>query len=153
MQTVEIRKIVVEVPIKAPVEKTWKIMFEQLPEWWPKDFLCYAEAEKIRFEPWAGGRLYEEAPDGRQILWSTLISIEPGRAMDFVGYMTPSYGGPSMTMYRLEVKPTDTGDTLFKLTDVVMGRTDDEHEASLNEGWTFLFEQGLKAYVEKHAGV
>jgi uncharacterized protein YndB with AHSA1/START domain len=148
MQTVEIRKMVLELSINAPCDRTWQIMIDDLSEWWPRDFLCFPESEKIRFEPWAGGRLYEETPDGRHILWANVNMILPGKAIELVGYMTPTYGGPSITMYRMEVAEAEDGTTRFKLTDTVMGRMDDEQEANMNEGWKFLFETGFKQYVE-----
>lgn len=150
MESPGIRQIVVELSLRAPVETAWKLMVEHLPDWWPADFLCFPEAERIRFEPWAGGRLWEEAPDGRQILWANVLMILPGRAIEFVGYMTPTYGGPSLSMYRLEVTDAGDGTTRFRLTDSVLGLIDEEHQASLNEGWTYLFGK-LKEYVEARA--
>lgn len=150
MQTSEIRQIVVEVPITAPIEKVWKAMFEELPEWWPNDFLCFPGSRKIQFEPWAGGRLFEQAEDGREILWANVLMIHPGTIVDFVGYMMPSYGGPSITMYRFALSDAGDGTTLFRLSDSIMGRVDDEQVASLDEGWNYLF-ASLKRYAEESA--
>src|SRR4051794_10117395 len=104
MEAAKIREIVVEVPINASCDRVWKSLMDDLPEWWPRDFLCFADSEKIKFEPWAGGRLYEETPDGRQILWAHVVMIMPGEVIEFAGAITPSYGGPSFTTYRLAVK-------------------------------------------------
>jgi uncharacterized protein YndB with AHSA1/START domain len=148
MQSVEIRQIVLEVMIAAPSGRVWQIMLDDLTEWWPRDFLCFKESENILFEPWAGGRLYEETPDGKQILWWTVNCIRPGKSIEFVGHMTPDYGGPSITMIKMELSEAENDITRFTLTDAVMGRIDDEQEANMTEGWTHLMEHGLKAYVE-----
>jgi uncharacterized protein YndB with AHSA1/START domain len=142
-----IKDLVIEIPISAPKERVWKAILEELPEWWPQDFLCFPESQKIRFEPWPGGRLYEQTEDGRGILWSTVVMIMPGQAIEFAGTVTPTYGGPNITTYRLEVGDADGG-SMFKVVNSLFGRMTAEGEESISEGWKYLFVSGLKAYVE-----
>lgn len=149
MEQAGIKQIELELIIDAPRAHAWNCLINQLPEWWPIDFLCYPEGEKIKFEPFAGGRLYEEMPDGRSILWAHIYSIVPENSMDFIGYMTPSYGGPSMTMVHLSLSDAqEEGKTKFRMVDAILGRIQDDHQANLNEGWNYLF-NSFKAYCEK----
>jgi uncharacterized protein YndB with AHSA1/START domain len=149
--TTGIRNIVVEVPVEAPLSHTWRVLLHELPDWWPNDFMCFPEAQKVSFEPWAGGRLYEKTDDGRELLWSTVTSIMPEKALEFVGYMTPTFGGPSISMIRIELSEKEGGGTLLKITDAVLGRVDDDQEQSLTDGWNYLFGTGFKQYAERKA--
>ncbi len=76
-------------------------MLNELPKWWPKDFLALPGAERMQFEPFAGGRLFESTQDGKHILWGPVAKILLGEAIEIIGHMTPTYGGPSLTMCRL----------------------------------------------------
>jgi uncharacterized protein YndB with AHSA1/START domain len=148
MPTLDVKQIVVEVPINAPRSKVWDAMLSELPEWWPQDFLAFTpESEKMRFEPRVGGRLYEETKDGRQLLWATLTQILPQQLLEFTGHLTPSYGGPSITMIRMEISDAEDGSTLFRLTDTIFGNIGDELETNMTQGWNYLF-GAMKAYIE-----
>ncbi len=148
--TCEIKKLVFELDIDAPTDQVWRALLDELPEWWPADFLCFKEAEKISFEPWAGGRLYEQTPDGKHILWATVAMIIPGKVMEFVGSITPTYGGPMLSMYKFQVEEVEPGKSRFKLEDTLMGNIHEQTEQSMNEGWAYLF-TSLKSYVEGKA--
>jgi uncharacterized protein YndB with AHSA1/START domain len=150
MQSAEIRDIIVEVQIKAAPERVWAALIEELSEWWPRDCLSLKGAEMILFEPWAGGRLYETAPDGGQLMWANVVMIQPGKAIEFVGYMTPTYSGPSITMYRFAIEATPDGQTIFRVGDSVMGRIDNAQEANLKEGWSYLA-NAFRKHVEAGA--
>jgi uncharacterized protein YndB with AHSA1/START domain len=151
MEQAGIKQIELELTIDAPREHAWKCLFSNFGDWWPQDFLCLEGSEKIQFEPFAGGRVYEETPDGHSILWAHVYSIVPGKSIDFIGHMTPSYGGPSLTMWRISLHDAEgSGKTTMKLTDTILGRIAEDHQANLNEGWTYLF-NSYKAYCESDA--
>jgi hypothetical protein len=67
--TPSIQEIVVELDILAPVGQVWEKMLNELPSWWPADFVGLSGG-KVYFEPSAGGRLYEENGEGGHLLWS-----------------------------------------------------------------------------------
>jgi uncharacterized protein YndB with AHSA1/START domain len=147
---VEIRQLKLELAIDAPLERVWTALIDEIGTWWPRDFMSIPDSEKIILEPWPGGRLYEQSSDGRGILWSNVVMVLPNDSIEFVGYMTPTYAGPSITMIRLSVKPNPEGGTIFRMSDAVMGRIDDEQEQNLNEGWAYLF-GAFKNYCEARA--
>lgn len=142
------REITLDVPLAVPRERAWQALAHEMPTWWPSAFLCFPESERIRFEPWAGGRLWEETPDGRQVLWATSVLIVPGEAIELVGHTTPTFGGPNVTMVRLALEDGSDGSTILRLKDTILGRCDDAQAANIRQGWSLLYEQAFKEYVE-----
>jgi uncharacterized protein YndB with AHSA1/START domain len=136
-----------EFKINASPERVWKVITEETSRWWDKDFVSLPGSTCVMLEPRLGGRLYEETEDGRGLVWATVIAISEGKSIDFVGYMTPEWSGPTMTMIKLLVEPTEEG-AVLKLTEGLLGNVTDEVTQSMHEGWTFLFETKLKGYVE-----
>lgn len=141
-------EIAFDVPLAAPRARAWQALVHEMPAWWPSDFLCFAESERIRFEPWVGGRLWEETPDGRQVLWATAVILVPNEAIEFVGHTTPTFGGPSITMIRLALEDGPDGSTILRLKDSILGRCDEAQAAQIREGWSLLYERAFKTYVE-----
>lgn len=142
-----INELVVELWIEAPVDRVWTKMTAEMSEWWPRDFLC-TKAEKIQLELWPGGRLFEETPDGGGIMWGTVYRIDPGSTLEFIGHMTPQFGGPSITMVRMTVEADGDSATKFTMVDSVLGAFAEDTKESLDEGWAYLW-GALKAYCEK----
>ena len=136
-----------EFKINASVERVWQAMTKEASRWWDKDFVSLPGSEGVMLEPYIGGRVYEQTDDGRSLVWATVIAVTEGKSMDFVGYMTPEWTGPTMTMLKLAVEPSNEG-TLLKLTEGLLGRVTDETIQSMTEGWTFLMDTKLKGYCE-----
>jgi uncharacterized protein YndB with AHSA1/START domain len=146
-----IKQIVVEVPINAPKERVWDALVKELPDWWPKDFMGLPNSEKMKWEPWPGGRLFEETADGHGLLWGQVLSIMPGASLEMMGAVSPTWGGPSINMNRMEVQDAGSGTTLFRLTNSVLGNLSEEGEQNVTEGWKYLFAMKFKEYVEGKA--
>lgn len=142
-----IKETVVEVAINAPRDRVWHAMLNEMSLWWPKDCLALDGAEKMEFEPWAGGRQFVTNAQGHQILWGQVLMIIPQETIDIVGYTMPQYGGPSTWMWRMAVADGAEGGTNFSLTNSIVGRADEESIGGTIEGWTAIF-AGLKEYCE-----
>lgn len=143
----EIQEVVVELEIKAPRDKVWEAMLNQMAAWWPKDALALEGATEMQFEPWAGGRQFVTAPDGQQLLWGTVLMILPSKTIDIVGYTMPEYGGPAMWLWRMEVEDGEQGTTKLTLANSIIGRVTEESREDVTKGWTMIF-GGLKEYCE-----
>ncbi len=136
-----------EIPIDASREKVWRMLTEEVHQWWPRDFYATSNPKSIRFETKLGGRLYEESVDGGGVTWYTVIAVTPGVSVDLAGHLTTAFGGPSQTLLRLALR--EEGDrTVLELSDAVVGNVGDRTAATLEEGWRALFETGLKQFVE-----
>ncbi len=135
-----------EMKINAGVDVVWRKLTDELANWWLPDFHMLGPDSKVVFEPFAGGRLYEEN-GSRSLLWYQVLHIEPKSSLSLSGFCTPEWGGPCSTL--LTIKVTSDGETsIVKIDDALFGRVSEKLVSSLSSGWRQLFEVGLKAFVE-----
>lgn len=134
-----------EVHIKAPRERVWAALTEEIGQWWPKNFTIGA-AKRFVLEPKVGGRMFEEWEDGG-LLWATVISMKKYERLDMAGDAMPEFGGAGrhLNTYTLEEKD---GGTLVKLRSTAIGALTEGSEASMKEGWKLLFVDTFPAYCE-----
>jgi len=138
--------IKLSIPLKADIHAVWAAITQEIHAWWPKDFYVYENARLI-FEPFPGGRLYEDAGDGNGGLWYTVMNIDSPSSLQMVGHLAPQFGGPATTMLQLKLEKMD-GQTMLHLTDALFGLLTPQTQKQVTEGWACLFEQGLKSYLE-----
>jgi DNA-binding transcriptional ArsR family regulator/uncharacterized protein YndB with AHSA1/START domain len=138
-----------EIPIEAPRDKVWRMLTEEVHQWWPRDFYASANPKAMRFETKLGGRLYEESEDGGGVIWYTVIAVTPGVSVDLAGHLTSAFGGPAQTLLRLALREQGES-TVLELSDAVVGNVGDRTAATLEEGWRALFETGLKQFTESN---
>lgn len=136
--------------IDAPLERVWKVITEEAGSWWDSDFVALPGSPGVNLEPRLGGRLYEELPDGKALEWARVIAINPPTSIDFQGFMTPAFGGPTLTTVQLALAESESG-TEMTVTEGLLGRVTDETIAQMQSGWDFLFGQKLKNYAESTA--
>ena len=66
------------VTVAAPAERAFAVFTEHFDSWWPADYFIGAAAPQVRtMEPWAGGRWYERAADGRECDWGRVLAFQP----------------------------------------------------------------------------
>lgn len=134
------------ISINASRQRVWKVLTEQVGDWWLPDFHMLGPHSLVQLEPRAGGRLYEHS-DAGELLWYTVLSIAPEESLNLVGYCTAEFGGPSTTMLTVRLK-ADGKSTRLTITDSLFGHVSDDHASSLCSRWTQLFNDGLKAHIE-----
>jgi uncharacterized protein YndB with AHSA1/START domain len=139
-----------EVEIAASPERVWEALIEETNGWWLQDFHMVGSGSSVAFDARAGGGLIETLPDGGgSLLWCTVHWIRPEeRTIYLVGHIAPDWGGPTTNHLKLAVEPRGKGSVL-KVSDTHHGNVDDKNLASLESGWTTLFTDGLKRYVEE----
>jgi uncharacterized protein YndB with AHSA1/START domain len=137
-----------EIAITAPISRVWKALTEDVNSWWPHEFLASVNPQNISLSAQLGGQLIERGENGGGVVWYTVYALVPGQSIDLVGQLSSAYGGPAQSLLRIEL--TDQGhQTLFALTDAVVGNIG-PRTAEMNEsGWRTIFEQSFKAFVEK----
>lgn len=135
------------IDIQANSRRVWRALTDQVGAWWLPSFHMLGESSIVMLEPHAGGRLLESA-DGREILWYTVIAIDPEKTLDLAGYCTAKYGGPATTMLSLQVTSLTDRSSRLHVSDSLFGRVTDEFISSLQAGWNELFVSGLKRFVE-----
>ena len=88
-------RIRLEFPFRSSPERVWRAFVEEAGAWWPKEFDALPEPAGFRIEPRAGGRAYEYAEDGSELLWFTVIHLQPGKVLEAVGTSRRSTAVPS----------------------------------------------------------
>ncbi len=137
-----------EVEIHASSDRVWKALTEETNAWWLSDFHMVGEGSVVSLDARAGGLLVESKPDGGSLLWYTVQMVMPGKSLHLVGHLAPEWGGPATTM--LELVLEQQGDvTRLIVRDALFGRVNQDSAKSLEEGWTTLFSDGLRKYVER----
>ncbi len=138
-----------EVEIQAPPEHVWSALFEDINAWWLPDFHMVGPASMVRFDAQAGGGLVEELPGEGSLLWCTVHWIRPAqRVVYLIGHLAPDWGGPACSHLKFAVESRGQGSVL-KVTDSHFGHISPSNLASLQEGWTCLFRDGLKQFIER----
>lgn len=139
-----------EFRIEASQTRVWECITQETTMWWDKDFVSMEGSTGVILEPFVGGRVYEQIADQKGLEWCRVVAISAPDWIEFVGQMTPTWSGPTITMVRFELTP-DAEATVLKLTEGLVGRVTDEVVASMEQGWTFLIGTKLKEYAEKVA--
>jgi len=116
--------------------------------WWPSNFYFTQGNSSFHIEAKAGGRVYELSDEGSELLWGTVLAIEPNKAMNWCAPFSPPYAGPGTSFIRFALEDTDDGGTTFTLTQHYIGTPVEGHKEQMEEGWELLFDQALRAYVE-----
>jgi uncharacterized protein YndB with AHSA1/START domain len=139
--------VALEVKIAAPPERVWDAMVNQATHWWRKDFYTNPKTKRFVIEPKPGGRMYEDWGEGNGLVWANVVSVEAPRSIQFLGILTQAYGGPAQTIFQFTVEAFGDG-SILKIQDTIYGNLSEDAGAKMHEGWTLLFEHGLKPYVE-----
>jgi hypothetical protein len=145
-----VAQVNVDVNIKASLDRVWKALIEETSAWWPREFYTSTATKGFLIEPRLGGRVYEDWGNEAGLLWFTVIGINPPNALTLLGYLTPAFGGPAMSMLELNLKSVGETVTLH-VTETVSGHAEPKMEATLRNGWIAIFDAGLRAYLEGKA--
>ena len=137
-----------EVAINAKPERVWQALVGQTSAWWSKDFHTNPAAKGFVIEPRLGGYAYEDWGHDAGQIWYTVIGVDAPRMLTMQGLITPEFGGPTHTVLKLTLEPNG-GSTILRLTDTRFGRVGDGGSTATSDGWRALFEDGLKAHVER----
>ncbi len=137
-----------EIEIGADTGRVWEALTVEINAWWLPDFHMVDPKSVLTFDARAGGHLIEEIPGGGSLLWYTVHWINSGeKTIHMVGQIAPDWGGPATSFLRLVLNERDDGCVLL-VSDAHHGNIDDNNLKNLQEGWSALFSDGLKRFVE-----
>lgn len=139
-------QIELEFRIQANKEAVWDALINDIGIWWRKDF-C-ATGGNIVLEPRLGGKMYEDAGDGSGLVWYTVEALTPKKSLLMSGVLGHEWGGPARTLLSLKLEE-DGDNTKLKIVDSYIGHVNEKAAGSFSEGWTAIFGEAFKPYVEK----
>jgi uncharacterized protein YndB with AHSA1/START domain len=142
-------EVVTEVRIAAPRDTVWSALTEAPARWWHPAFFTDPRGAQRGFhiEARLGGRMFEDWGDGQGLVWGTVIGLDRGRFLQIVGDSSPAWGGPSRNIQTFRLEDDGRG-TRLRLESALFGRVSESAARSLDEGWRYLLEQGLKRWCE-----
>ncbi len=146
--TAHMRFLALEIPLQAPVAQAWKALIEEIDQWWLADFRVCGTGSRFSLDPRPGGLLLEAHEDGTQLAWYTVQMVQPGKALYLIGHTAPDWGGPVLSMLKLQLKEREGGCALA-LSDVMTGRIDEKVVQGTEDGWKALFGDGLGGWLEQ----
>jgi uncharacterized protein YndB with AHSA1/START domain len=79
--------LVVEFEVAAPVEHAFEMWANRPALWWPAGHTISGGPEAIVFEPRAGGRIFERAPDGAEHEWGEVLSWQPPTRLRYLWHL------------------------------------------------------------------
>lgn len=136
----------VDIAIDAPPARVWEALTREIDRWWLADFRLVGEGSEVSLDLAPGGHLAERKGDGC-LLWYTVAAVKPGESLDLIGHMGRGWGGPTLSTLTLRLAASATG-TTFTIQDGLCGQVTAKQIESLRTGWTQLFTDGLKSWVE-----
>lgn len=103
-ETTVVAPVVKTVTVEAPVERAFAVFTREIGSWWPTEThsLHPGDVERVVWEEFAGGALYEIAPDGDRAQWATVLQWEPPHRLVIAWQVNPDRLGTEV-----EVRFTD----------------------------------------------
>jgi uncharacterized protein YndB with AHSA1/START domain len=130
----------------APRPRVWQALTQQTERWWPRDFCSKPEKTKaFRLELKLGGRLYEDWGDGNGCVWWTIYELDAA-GYSFAGLGYEGSAVQTCVKFSLEEEAVST---VLKISDRIWGALPDSAVESHIQGWTWLFEDSFRAFVER----
>ncbi|MFQ5967318.1 MAG: SRPBCC domain-containing protein [Acidimicrobiia bacterium] len=135
----------VEIEIRAPRERVWKALTEEVGAWWSHTYRD--DIVGVYLEPWPGGRFYEKFDeDGNGGLYATVTYAEYPSLIRYQGPM--GMPGSQLTTGRFELIEQSAETTLMKFTGWVMGDIPDELMEERRRGGSEIYSSLVK-YLEE----
>ena len=136
-----------EIHIMAPAERVWQALTAETVAWWPRDFYVGTKPRGFQVEPRVGGRVFEDWGDGEGVLWATVNVFRKGEELQWVGDLSPDFGGPARSITSFKLVAAGEG-TRLEFRDSPYGALDEKALGNLESGWKWLLEDCFKPYAQ-----
>ncbi|MFG0256593.1 MAG: SRPBCC domain-containing protein [Phycisphaerales bacterium JB043] len=113
----------------------------EIDAWW---FGCSHEGATMKIEPFVGGRFYEDAGDGRGVLWAHVADYFPGQKLILIGPI--GVRKPCQSVVTFEFEDVDGG-CVLRFRHRGAGLMDADYEKDFEGGWNELLDS-----LAKHVG-
>jgi hypothetical protein len=131
------------IDVRAPVEHTFRVFFERIDAWWPRDHhIGTVPMAAAILEPRAGGRWYELGVDGSECEWGVVLAFDPSRHVALSWHLDGEfqYDADPDRASRVDVwfEPTPDGGTRVTLEHSGLDRHGDTWRRlreSITRGW------------------
>src|SRR3954471_21085384 len=143
-ESVQTIHIVKEIDIAAPADAAFQAILDEIgPGLTNPD----GTSQKMKLEPWPGGRWFRDLGDNAGHLWGHVQVIKPPNLLELRGPMFMSYPATNFVQYRLTAQGSGTKLTF---THRAMGLIPKEHAEGVQQGWQQIADR-IKAAAERRA--
>lgn len=141
------------ITVAATPERAFQVFTVEMSSWWPlvSHHIGKADAAAVVFEPFAGGRVYEQGVDGSECNWGRVLVWEPPARVVYTFDISHEWQADPSIGTEVEVRFTPVpGGTRVDLQHRLLERYG-EHADRMREGfdgsggWTSL----LATYAER----
>lgn len=73
----------IDMVVAGPPSHAFELWTARTALWWPTSHTISGDPARIVFEPAAGGRIYEQGPDGAEHPWGQIVAFEPPRRISY----------------------------------------------------------------------
>lgn len=73
----ELGPVAKNITVPVPIDDAFRILIENVDEWLPHNHTFLQHPDLIRIEPGVGGRFFERAADGAEIVHGVIVGWEP----------------------------------------------------------------------------
>lgn len=73
----------VDLVVAGPPAHAFELWTARTALWWPASHTISGDPARIVFETAAGGRIYEQGPDGAEHPWGEIVTFEPPRRISY----------------------------------------------------------------------
>ncbi|MCB1216772.1 SRPBCC domain-containing protein [bacterium] len=135
LETAQMLRIETRLWIDAPVDEVWQKAILDIDGWWPHS---YKPDSRILFEPWAGGRVYEQFRGGDTgAIFGHVLYIEDGRIVKLDGQWGMPRANVSGGVWKFEELDggtliTTNGAAIGELEEIGEGRVEGTREVWLS---------------------
>ncbi len=136
-----------DITIERPIEAVWGLLCDSINDWWMNDFRALGEDSVVSLDTGTGGSLLEQDPNGATLEWYRVQMCMPGQSLYLTGYLAPDWGGPTVSMLKLSLESKDDS-CILTVSDALLGSVTEKAANSAKDGWSMLFTDGLKRFVE-----
>jgi len=148
-KTITTTTVFIEMKINVKKLRVWQALTQEISNWWKKDFNNSPKTIDFVLESKLGGLMYEDAGKNEGLVWASVIALDAPNSLQLKGHLSPEHGGPAISFTKIELEAKGANKTTLKLSDTVFGSISNELQSELSAGWKFIFEEGLKPYLEQ----
>jgi uncharacterized protein YndB with AHSA1/START domain len=130
-----------EIHVKAPIEKTFEALLDQMG---PLNETPDGRRLEMKLEPWPGGRWYRDLGNSNGHFWGNVQAIKRPTLLEISGPLFSSAPLVSNVQYRLSEEP---GGTLISFHHLALGVVLEEHRKGVHSGWANILTR-IKTFAE-----
>jgi uncharacterized protein YndB with AHSA1/START domain len=137
-----------EYNIDLPKAVVWDKLFDQLNQWWSKDFYTNSKTKSFIIESTLGGKMYEDFGNGEGLIWGDIIGVDKPNSLMIRGMLSGEFGGPTMSYERFLLTEENEQTKMIYSVEFI-NEVSEKTIKSLKEGWETIFKEYFIPFCTK----